>query len=114
MTSGLILLVCLLTCCGQLCQKQAVRRWQSQQLQGWQKLLDLWLLAALAALGVGMVLWLLVLRLVPLNMAYPMLSLNFVLVTLASWLWFGEKIRLRDWYGIGCIMLGVVLIGVSL
>ncbi len=44
----------------------------------------LWLGLALACLGLAMVLWLLVLQNVPVGIAYPMLSLNFVWVTLAA------------------------------
>ena len=114
MNSLLILIVCLLTCCGQLCQKKAVQEWHGQILNWKQKLFNRWLLAALASLGIGMLVWLAVLRVVPLNIAYPMLSLNFVLVTLASHYWFGEHTNSRDWWGIALIMLGVVLLGAGL
>ncbi len=114
MSGLLIALVCLLTCCGQLCQKQAVQNWAGKTLSWKSKLFDPWLLVALAALGIGMLVWLVVLRLVPLNIAYPMLSLNFVLVTLASHFWFGEKTCRRHWWGIALIMLGVVLLGAHL
>jgi undecaprenyl phosphate-alpha-L-ara4N flippase subunit ArnE len=44
-----------------------------------------WLGLALACLGLGMLFWLLVLQSIPVGIAYPMLSLNFVWVTLAAW-----------------------------
>ena len=114
MSSLAIILVSLLTCIGQLCQKQAVENWRHRAL-GWQeKLFYRWLLGGLTALGLGMLLWLVILQYVPLNIAYPMLSLNFVLVTLASHFWFKEKTGWRGWCGIACIMLGVILVGAHL
>lgn len=111
MTLLLILLVCVLTCSGQLCQKRAVHNWAGRTLSWSQKLRDPWLLSGLLAMGVGLLLWLLVLRRAPLSQAYPMLSLNFVLVAVASRVWFDEPSRGRDWWGIACIVLGVTLIG---
>ncbi|MFT8090614.1 EamA family transporter, partial [Salmonella enterica subsp. enterica serovar Enteritidis] len=45
----------------------------------------------------------------PLSVAYPMLSFNFVLVTLASRFFFGETVGARHWLGIAAIMLGILL-----
>jgi undecaprenyl phosphate-alpha-L-ara4N flippase subunit ArnE len=75
-------LASLLSCAGQLCQKQATRpsksRRRGRHILGWLGL-------ALLALGGGMLLWLSVLQSIPVSVAYPMLSLNFVWVTLAAW-----------------------------
>lgn len=72
----------LLSCAGQLCQKQATRPSKSgrrgRHILGWLGL-------ALLALGCSMLLWLSVLQSIPVSIAYPMLSLNFVWVTLAAW-----------------------------
>jgi len=112
MTGLLILVVNLLTCLGQICQKQAVESWRGQDLPWHAKLRNRWFIAGILSLGIGMLVWLAVLRRVPLGVAYPMLSLNYVLVALASRMWFREQISRRTWAGIACIMLGVVLIGV--
>lgn len=114
MMYGLIILVCLLTCAGQLCQKQAVECWKTKPYRWQQKLFHPWLISGLFSMGVGMLLWLIVLKFVPLNRAYPMLSLNFVLVTLASHFWFKEASHWRHWFGIACIMAGVILVGAGL
>ncbi len=113
MNSLLILIVCVLTCAGQLCQKKAVERWRGKALPWKSKLVDVWFLAAVASLGLGMLVWLQVLRVVPLNIAYPMLSFNVVLVTLASQYLFKEKTTLRGWLGISAIVLGIILLGLG-
>lgn len=71
----------LLSVAGQLCQKQATC---FATVNKRRKHIVLWLGLALACLGLAMVLWLLVLQNVPVGIAYPMLSLNFVWVTLAA------------------------------
>lgn len=109
----LILVVCLLTTAGQWCQKRAAERWQLAPCSLWQKLFDPWLVAALASMGIGLLMWLVVLHGLPLNRAYPMLSLNFVLITLVAHLVWKEPMSRRHLAGIGCIVLGVILVGVT-
>ncbi|MGL4270779.1 MAG: EamA family transporter, partial [Pseudomonas paracarnis] len=41
----------------------------------------------------------------------PMLSLNFVLVTLMARFVFHEPIDARHWLGVGLVIAGVVLLG---
>lgn len=105
----LVLVVSVLTCAGQLCQKQAA------QVSGKGAAYVLrWLGLAVLLLGIAMLLWLRVLQLLPLSLAYPMLSLNFVLITLcARWL-FHEYVDRRHWFGVLLIMSGIALMSVSL
>ncbi|CAI8717339.1 4-amino-4-deoxy-L-arabinose-phosphoundecaprenol flippase subunit ArnE [Kosakonia sp. YIM B13611] len=112
MTSWLWLaLASLLSCAGQLCQKQATRPVPMAQRS---KHLGLWLGLALMALGAGMALWLLVLQRIPVGVAYPMLSLNFVWVTLAARFLWREPVSLRHAFGVALIIIGIVLLGSSL
>ncbi|WP_312069912.1 4-amino-4-deoxy-L-arabinose-phosphoundecaprenol flippase subunit ArnE [Lelliottia nimipressuralis] len=104
-------LASLLSCAGQLCQKQATRPAKDG---GRGRHIVFWLGLALLALGVGMVLWLMVLQRLPVGIAYPMLSLNFVWVTLAATAFWREKIAFHHWLGVGLIMAGIVLLGGSL
>ncbi|MCP2232449.1 4-amino-4-deoxy-L-arabinose-phosphoundecaprenol flippase subunit ArnE [Erwinia aphidicola] len=98
----LILLASLLSCGGQLCQKQATV--QRAALWGW-------LALSVLLLGLAMLVWLRVLQTTPLGVAYPMLSLNFIFVTLAArWLWH-EAIPLRHALGIILIVAGVAVMG---
>jgi len=107
--------VCVLTCCGQLCQKQAVECWKAPTpLATRRKKAFSWLVLAVATLGLGLLLWLWALQLLPLGVAYPMLSFNFVLMALVAHFFFREPLPRRHMVGIACIVLGVALLGVSL
>ncbi|KIS42094.1 4-amino-4-deoxy-L-arabinose-phosphoundecaprenol flippase subunit ArnE [Kosakonia radicincitans] len=109
MTSWIwLLLASLLSCVGQLCQKQATRPAPTGH-RG--RHLGLWLGLALASLGAGMALWLLVLQRIPVGVAYPMLSLNFVWVTLAARFIWHERVTARHAVGVALIIAGIVLLG---
>jgi undecaprenyl phosphate-alpha-L-ara4N flippase subunit ArnE len=111
MTLLLLLAACLLTCMGQVSQKYAVESWREKD-HGWgDKLRSPWLWLALACLGFGLLVWLLVLQRLEVGIAYPMLSLNFVLITLAAHFIFHETIDRRHWIGVALIIAGVVLLG---
>jgi undecaprenyl phosphate-alpha-L-ara4N flippase subunit ArnE len=110
----LLVLVNLLTCAGQLCQKQAAERWRLLSPQDGRLASSLrWLAGAAVFLGLGMLAWLGVLRRLPVSLAYPMLSPNFILVALAARWIFGERISLRHWQGIAAIMAGVLCMGID-
>ncbi|MDE1166652.1 MAG: 4-amino-4-deoxy-L-arabinose-phosphoundecaprenol flippase subunit ArnE [Pseudomonas sp.] len=111
MTYWLLLCACTLTCLGQIAQKLAVESWRGIDSPVASKLLTPWLWAALACLGLGLLLWLLVLQRLEVGIAYPMLSLNFVLVTLVSRFVFKEVVDARHWLGVAVVMGGVVLLG---
>lgn len=100
-----LLLASLLSCVGQLCQKQATHASTYARL--------LWLGLAILALGGGMVLWLVVLQRLPVGIAYPMLSLNFVWVTLAAKFIWHEAVSRRHWIGVGLIILGILVLGAN-
>jgi undecaprenyl phosphate-alpha-L-ara4N flippase subunit ArnE len=107
----LVLAACLLTCLGQIAQKYAVESWRGKT-SGWvQKLCSPWLWLALAALGLGLLVWLLVLQRLEVGVAYPMLSLNFVLITLVARFVFHETIDRRHWLGVALVIAGVALLG---
>ncbi|KAB8306637.1 4-amino-4-deoxy-L-arabinose-phosphoundecaprenol flippase subunit ArnE [Erwinia endophytica] len=104
----LIAFASVLSCVGQLCQKQAAHY---GLLKGkWH--LVFWLGLSVVLLGCAMLVWLMVLQHVPVGVAYPMLSLNFIFIVLAArWLW-KEPVSPRHWLGIALIMAGVAMMGV--
>ena len=104
-----LLLVSVMTSLGQLCQKQAMVQSTSACCPLWR---NLWLHAGLALMGLALLLWLYLLQQVPLSIAYPMLSLNFVWVNLAAHYWFAEPLSWRHWQGTALILLGITLLGV--
>ncbi|PQZ93228.1 MULTISPECIES: 4-amino-4-deoxy-L-arabinose-phosphoundecaprenol flippase subunit ArnE [Pseudomonas] len=107
----LLLAACLLTCAGQVAQKFAVEGWRDLP-DGWApKLHSPWLWAALLCLGLGLLVWLLVLQRLEVGIAYPMLGLNFVLVTLVARFVFKEPIDRRHWLGVVLVIAGVALLG---
>lgn len=113
MIALLLVSVCLLTCLGQIAQKLAVESWRGRELALPAKLFSPWLLLAIGCLGASLLLWLLLLQRLDVGVAYPMLSLNFVLVTLAASALFNERIDLRHWCGVGLIVAGVALLGLQ-
>lgn len=56
-------------------------------------------------------LWIFIIRRMRLVFAYPILSINYILVLLVSYFLFHEKIISSNLIGAGFISLGVVLIG---
>ena len=111
MTLALLLLACLLTCAGQIAQKYAVESWRGVESGVTHKLRSPWLWLALLCLGLGLLVWLLVLQRLEVGVAYPMLSLNFVLITLIARFVFHEPIDRRHWLGVALVMGGVILLG---
>lgn len=106
-----LILASLLSCAGQLCQKQATRPAKDGRRGAH---VMLWLGLAMLALGCGMLVWLVVLQRLPVGVAYPMLSLNFVWVTLAAKLFWRERVAAHHWLGVGFIIMGIIVLGGSL
>jgi multidrug transporter EmrE-like cation transporter len=68
-----------------------------------------WLVLAFSVYGVSSLVWIYVLRHVPLSQAYPLMSITFLLVPLASALFFSEKF---DWINVASSTL--IMAGISL
>jgi len=67
-------------------------------------------LLGLACYGVSLVVWIAALTRVPVTVAYPMLSIGYIINALIARYWLGETMGLGGWLGIGFIVLGVTLI----
>ena len=60
--------------------------------------------------GVSVLVWILALTKVPVTVAYPALSLGYIMNGLIAHYWLGEPLDLRWWGGIALICAGVALI----
>jgi undecaprenyl phosphate-alpha-L-ara4N flippase subunit ArnE len=113
MTWLLIACVCAFTSFSQVAQKLAVSSWGIQRTGLRDKLRSPWLWWALLSMGLALLLWLVVLQRLEVGVAYSMLSINFVLVTLAGRLLFAEEIDGRHWFGVALVTAGVAMMGLS-
>jgi len=71
------------------------------------------ILAGLACYVVSVVVWVIGLSKVPVSIAYPMLSIGYVVNAALAWWLFGEQVNAQRWLGIAVIIIGVVLVARS-
>lgn len=70
-------------------------------------------LGGFACYGISVLVWILALSRVPVSIAYPMLSIGYVVNAFAAWHLFGETLSSGRWLGIGFIIVGVYLLARS-
>ena len=70
-------------------------------------------LGGLACYVISVVVWLIALSRVPVSIAYPMLSIGYVVNALAAWYLLGETLTPMRLAGIGIIIAGVFLVARS-
>ena len=58
----------------------------------------------------SLVAWVMALSRVPVSIAYPMLSIGYIVTAIAAYFLFGESLGLSRWLGIAFIIIGVWLI----
>ena len=68
------------------------------------------ILGAMPLYAAGLVGWTIVLSRLNLSLAYPALALLYLVIPVASWLLFDEKITVLHWIGMGVIVVGVLLV----
>jgi multidrug transporter EmrE-like cation transporter len=71
------------------------------------------IIVGLLLYGVSTILWIYVLRFVELSYAYPLISLGYVLVFLASYFLFNEPIGTMRLAGLILILAGIILVSRS-
>ena len=71
------------------------------------------IIGGLACYVVSVVVWILALSRVPVSVAYPMLSIGYIVNALAAWWLFGESLAAQKLVGIGFIVVGVWLVARS-
>ena len=67
-------------------------------------------ITGIALYGASVIVWIIGLSRVPVSMAYPMLSLGYVINAIAAHYLLGEDVTLARWLGIGFIIVGVWLV----
>ena len=72
-----------------------------------------YILLGLGCYVVSVVVWILGLSRVPVSVAYPLLSVGYIVNALAAWMLFGESLTAQKMVGIGMIVVGVVLVARS-
>ena len=77
---------------------------------GWKLAFEPHILAGLACYVVSVVVWILALSRVPVSIAYPMLSLGYIVTAVAAWWLLGESLSAIRITGIAVIIVGVYLV----
>jgi len=74
---------------------------------------NIWLWLGLVCYAVSVLVWLLALSRVDVSIAYPMLSIGYVVNAIAAWQFFGESLGPGRLAGIGIIIIGVFVLARS-
>ena len=80
---------------------------------GWKLATEPHILGGLACYVISVVVWIMALSRVEVSIAYPMLSVGYVVNAIAAWYLFGEAVSLTRLAGIGIIILGVYVVARS-
>lgn len=79
-------------------------------VMSWVRLLiNPYMVVAVFCFGASFVTWMVALRKLDLSLAYPAVSVSYIVIALASRALFGEVITLQRGVGMGLVMLGVVV-----
>ncbi len=71
------------------------------------------ILGGLACYGISVVVWVMALSRTDVTLAYPMLSIGYIVNALGAYWWLGETLSTQRWMAIGVIFVGVVLLARS-
>lgn len=80
---------------------------------GWQMATQPYILSGMVCYAVSLVVWIMALSRVEVSIAYPMLSVGYVLNAIAAWYFFGEAVSITRLIGIGVIIIGVYIVARS-
>jgi multidrug transporter EmrE-like cation transporter len=68
------------------------------------------ILGGLVCYVLSVVVWIMAISRVAVSVAYPMLSIGYIVTAVAAWILFGESLGATRWFGIALIVAGVWLI----
>lgn len=80
---------------------------------GWKLATEPHIIGALSCYVLGVIIWILALSRVQVSIAYPLLSMGYVVNAVAAWYLFNESFNPSKVIGMGVIILGVVIISRS-
>ena len=80
---------------------------------GWQLATQPFIVAGVGCYVISLVVWIMGLSRVPVSIAYPMLSIGYIVSAIAAWYLFGESLTAQKMIGIGFIVIGVFLVARS-
>ena len=80
---------------------------------GWKLATEPHIMGGLACYVLSVMVWIMALSRVEVSIAYPMLSIGYVVNALAAWYLFGEAVTLTRLAGIGIIIVGVYVVARS-
>ena len=74
---------------------------------------NMYLLSGMFSYGISIILWMIVLSKVNVSLAYPFLSVGYVVTAVLAYLIFKEPLTVQKIFGIAIICLGVVILTYS-
>ncbi len=80
---------------------------------GWQLATEPHIMGGLTCYVISVVVWIMALSRVEVSIAYPMLSIGYVVNAMAAWWLFGEAVSVTRLTGIGIIIVGVYVVSRS-
>ncbi|GAB7128894.1 SMR family transporter [Silvimonas sp. JCM 19000] len=80
---------------------------------GWQIATNPFVFGGLCCYAISLVVWILALSRVEVSVAYPMLSLGYVVNVFLAWQLFGEALSTQKLSGVAIILVGVYLVARS-
>lgn len=80
---------------------------------GWKLATQPAIIGGMACYAISLVVWIMALSRVEVSVAYPMLSVGYVLNAIAAWYFFGEAVSVTRLIGIGVIIIGVYIVARS-
>ncbi len=75
--------------------------------------LNRWLLAGMACYAVSIGVWLIVLSKAQVSLAYPLLSIGYIIAAVIGYYWLGENVSFTRASGIALICVGIVFVSRS-
>ncbi|MDD5180048.1 MAG: SMR family transporter [Gallionellaceae bacterium] len=77
---------------------------------GWKLATEWHIVGALFCYALSVIIWILALSRVPVSIAFPMLSMAYVVNAVAAWYLLGEAFNPTKLVGMGVIILGVIIL----